>query len=389
MEPPRVPNVFADGLVLRAGLASPFFITDADLRLAEAEKPLVAVYDSGLVPSGLRGPSETGFDPQSLLRARLLPESAVRSPVLILCDRMAPLLQSALVVQKLRGLAQVAVARVEDAAMIGRLLDAPLLSSPGELAEARRYVPASRVVATAGSTWLWTASGRSIPASRCEDLVVPRSAGPLREAFDLWRKKRDSAVAAAFNLPQTEAGGPVLEAVEVAASPGSGAFDGRVVVWEELLDPKSCLPLVAALKKLPGRGGPLLLVVARIDPGGLASLRAEVRSLQFPVLVAAVESTLELEDLATVTGAQPLFRDLGLPIGVLDPAMLGRFHGARWAGGLLSFEGGGDLRSCQALARRLNADFVLAEGNLDREAILRRWSRLSAELPKNARKALR
>jgi hypothetical protein len=362
----RVPEVFADGLSVDAALTSTLFATDPLRGTAELDGPSACVYDSDQVPAGP-------------------PPTPARGPLLILCGKIAPQIQTALVVRKLRGVTRVAIARCEQPELLAKLLGSPVIRAPGGLAEARSYVPLSRCVATVNRSWLWLGQGRSIPPSTCEELVLPRSDRPLQASFDAWTSRKDQALNSGFALPGTPAMAPAPIPVECfGARPKSGRFDGSVGLVEEPFTAKGTSRLIPVLKKWPG---PLLLVVTGIDPAARNELRAGTASLPIPLLLSAAESAEELEDLALATGAQVLCRDLGLTAADLTPRDCGRITQAELVGDSLSFQGAGDSSTWLPQVRRINAEYLLSETAEERERWARRGARFLSLLPGSARTA--
>ncbi|WP_020575869.1 TCP-1/cpn60 chaperonin family protein [Actinopolymorpha alba] len=156
-----------------------------------------------------------------------------------------------------------------------------------------------------------------------------------------------------------------------------------VVVADEITGIEQVRPLLEAALRLPGRP-PLLVVATEISEAALAvfslnELRGAVVSAPVVLSTARTHALDDLADLALLTGAEVVSKDLGRPLSTFRPEYAGRARRALVQHGAVTLVGGGGKPAAtRDAAERLRArawELDPASGAAARSARDRLWLR--------------
>jgi hypothetical protein len=345
-------KAFADGIELDAGLVSLRFLTDFQTGWAELDAPGVLTYGGRFALPGLHAPYSAdgpAEPPEALMRRALLGGGG---PLALFCRDLEAATQGLLVVQKMRGRAQVVAVVTDELEAVAGLAGSPLISTPEAAANPANLGRAARVVVTRERTWLWPAKPARAGAGQASLAAIHAEA--RRRNQEAW------AAPLAVDLPAFD--GPVLTGVvrASAAEPPPGFAGAALLTGWELT-----APLAAELAALAGaaaaKGQAFLAVCSGVTDEGLSALRHLLHAAPAPVLVATSAGEALMEGLAMATGGRFLARDFLLPVRLAGAEELGTFRKARLDGDRLRLEGRANEAWCRGWLRAANRDYLTSE----------------------------
>jgi chaperonin GroEL len=155
----------------------------------------------------------------------------------------------------------------------------------------------------------------------------------------------------------------------------------HVLVWEDKIS--SAAKLVPLLESISKRGRPLLLIAEDVEGDALATL--VLNKLRGVVQTVAVKAPgygdrrkAILEDIGILTGARPLFKDLGVELDKVSPGDLGSARRVTVdSENTLLVDGAGTAAELSARMRQIRKEIEASDSDYDKEKLQERLARLS------------
>ncbi len=154
-----------------------------------------------------------------------------------------------------------------------------------------------------------------------------------------------------------------------------------VLIYEDKIS--SATKLVPLLEAVSKRGRPLLIIAEDIEADALATLvlnklRSVVQSVAVKAPGYGDRRKAMLEDIAVLTGAKPIFKDLGVDLEKVTIADLGSCKRVTVDGENTTIvEGGGEAAALSARLRQIRKEMELTDSDYDREKLQERLAKLA------------